>query len=181
MAGGITVTHPDTTQYTGNVNRIVIVDGNGVQHEVQQVYWCADGTEAKLVWPGYVKYILYIYWDNDTSFAMEGVYFNNNLAGSVLTNAEHKQHKESWKPVDSTDLEGLRNGTANVNQHGYAIRLTFTTTTATNLGFNTNQYYHGNVSNVNIKVIGVDAFDNETTLQTYTDTITNAGTYRYAV
>ena len=51
MAGGITVTHPNTTIYTGNVNRIVIVDGNGVQHNVQQVYWCPDGVEAKLVWP----------------------------------------------------------------------------------------------------------------------------------
>lgn len=50
-AGGITVTHPETTIYTGNVNRIVIVDVNGVQHNVQRVYWCPDGVEAKLVWP----------------------------------------------------------------------------------------------------------------------------------
>lgn len=55
MAGGITVTHPDTIIYTGNVNRIVIVDGNGVQHDVRQVYWCPDGIEAKLVWPALSK------------------------------------------------------------------------------------------------------------------------------
>lgn len=55
MAGGITVTHPDTIIYTGNVNRIVIVDGNGVQHEVKQVYWCPDGIEAKLVWPALTR------------------------------------------------------------------------------------------------------------------------------
>lgn len=50
-AGGITVTHPDTIIYTGNVNRIVIVDGAGVQHEVKQVYWSPDGVNANLVWP----------------------------------------------------------------------------------------------------------------------------------
>ena len=50
-AGGITVTHPETIIYTGNVNRIVIVDGAGVQHNVKQVYWCPDGINANLVWP----------------------------------------------------------------------------------------------------------------------------------
>ena len=57
-AGGILVTHPETTIYTGNVNRIVIVDGNGVQHDVQQVYWCPDGIEAKLVWPAISRTLL---------------------------------------------------------------------------------------------------------------------------
>lgn len=51
MAGGITVTHPNTIAYTGNVNRIVITDGSGVQHEVKQVYWCPDGINANLIWP----------------------------------------------------------------------------------------------------------------------------------
>ena len=58
MSGGITVTHPETIIYTGNVNRIVIVDGNGVQHNVQQVYWCPDGVEAKLVWPAISRTLL---------------------------------------------------------------------------------------------------------------------------
>lgn len=51
MAGGITVTHPNTVSLTGNVNRIVITDASGVQHEVKQVYWCPDGVNANLVWP----------------------------------------------------------------------------------------------------------------------------------
>ena len=51
MAGGITVTHPNVASLTGNVNRIVITDSSGVQHEVRQVYWCPDGVNANLVWP----------------------------------------------------------------------------------------------------------------------------------
>ena len=51
MAGGITVTHPNVASLTGNVNRIVITDSSGVQHEVKQVYWCPDGVNANLVWP----------------------------------------------------------------------------------------------------------------------------------
>lgn len=55
MAGGITVTHPNTVSLTGNVNRIVITDASGVQHEVKQVYWCPDGINANLVWPNNQK------------------------------------------------------------------------------------------------------------------------------
>lgn len=51
MAGGITVTHPNVASLTGNVNRIVITDSSGVQHEIKQVYWCPDGVNANLVWP----------------------------------------------------------------------------------------------------------------------------------
>lgn len=58
MAGGITLTHPNTIAYTGNVNRIVITDGNGVQHEVKQVYWSADGINANLVWPNAQRTLL---------------------------------------------------------------------------------------------------------------------------
>lgn len=58
MAGGITVTHPNTIAYTGNVNRIVITDGSGVQHEVKQVYWCPDGINANLVWPNAQRTLL---------------------------------------------------------------------------------------------------------------------------
>lgn len=58
MAGGITVTHPNTIAYTGNVNRIVITDASGVQHEVKQVYWCPDGINANLVWPNAQRTLL---------------------------------------------------------------------------------------------------------------------------
>ena len=66
-AGGITVTHPDTIIYTGNINRIVIVDGAGVQHEVKQVYWSPDGINANLVWPTIQKTLV----AGDTAVAIQ--------------------------------------------------------------------------------------------------------------
>ena len=50
-AGGITVTHPNTTQYTGDIKQIVWTDGANIQHSIKQVYWSPDGVNAYLVWP----------------------------------------------------------------------------------------------------------------------------------
>lgn len=50
-AGGITVSHPDTTVYTGDVKQIVWTDRANIQHSIKQVYWSPDGINAYLVWP----------------------------------------------------------------------------------------------------------------------------------
>ena len=50
-AGGMTVTHPDTTVYTGDVKQIVWTDGANIQRSIKQVYWSPDGVNAYLVWP----------------------------------------------------------------------------------------------------------------------------------
>lgn len=170
MAGGITVTHPDTTQYTGNVNRIIIVDGNGVQHEVQQVYWCPDGTEAKLVWPvssRYVKYIMRLEDTGENNFSFSDIYLNGSLAGSTLTNGRYIQSGPyaTWNYLSSSELASLGNGASDVAKYGLIMELTFTTSTATSFGFKTMQYNQGH-THYTVKIYGVDSEDNETLLKT---------------
>lgn len=177
MAGGITITHPDTIQYTGNINRIVITDSSGVQHEVKQVYWCPDGTEAKLVWPvasGYVKYIMYFIADNNENFTFGDIFLNGNSAGQAVSNGERSQNNENprrWYSITSSDLQALQNGN-DVGIYGDQLKLTITTTNANSLGFKSNRSYIGH-RNFTLKIIGVDSDNNETELKSENITITS--------
>ena len=118
------------------------------------------------------KYILRFYWSENNSMALTGIELNGSLAGSAITNGEHRQKQngqyDSWTKIDSSTLASLANGTGNTSIYGVDVRIEITTNNAVSFGLRYDQYYVGvNPYNFEIRIVNDD--DTETVL--YTETI----------